>query len=83
MQTCATLESSLVGQTVIDCSTGVCDSAPPHHGRARTMLRLGELLQMYLHHLGARTSRRKYEQVFRQYFDATEWRDKPADHNVP
>ncbi len=43
------------------------------------MITLGDLLHHYLVHLGQRTSRKKYEQVWKQYLDGPEWRDKPAD----
>lgn len=38
----------------------------------------GTLAQLYLAHLGARPSRGKYEQIFKQFFDGPEWRDKKA-----
>ncbi len=72
------LGTSLEGLSDIAYNESITYSAPLTR-RGPPMLTLGVLLQKYLVHLGARSSRRKYEQVFRQYFDDPAWRDKPAN----
>lgn len=43
------------------------------------MITLGDLLRQYLEYLGARSSRRTYENIYRRYFALPDWADRPAN----